>query len=344
VAQAIVPSISDSPSLLAWPEGEYDHFLHEVQATRRSEAQVATGENGAVTTALNGFAARAGLEALQQGGSAADAALTAALTQVARLAERGHWSESGDVLRDAVDITMAGYLHLRSRAALAAAFPGLDFSPAARATPEHAAQLWRRMQAGAAVTSWALPPSHSDDVVAIDAQGNIAAITHTINSVEWGKTAIFVDGVSIGDPGSFQQAAIARAGPGNRLPSRHETGILSQGGVPVLGFASMGSGLHQRTFQALLNVMAYGMTLDEAIDAPDFFLPKSTPQGTRVQLPAGRFPEEVLDAMGYAYDEVDMTRPQLGGDGIWVGIHRDPETGKLRAATNNRKNGAAVAF
>ena len=44
----------------------------------RIRAQVATGKSGAVTVVLNGFAARAGLEALKQGGSAADAALTAA--------------------------------------------------------------------------------------------------------------------------------------------------------------------------------------------------------------------------------------------------------------------------
>lgn len=577
---ATVAPKNGRPPMLAWPVGEYEHYLLEVQAARRERSQVATGKNGAVTVALNGFAARAGLEALKQGGSAVDAALTAALTQVAvtaggpvsyfgilslvvydaesgrvvtlnaewntvrgetdpasipgsvsqrgratmlgtapsgrtalvggfmkgveaahrrygklpfarlfepaidlaergfpvrpgfarvlarragdlsrlpetravftredgsfyeagdvlrqpalartlstiaeqgadymyggrwgqklvaavradggkmtledlrayevlwsdplvakvglpsrepyelhtspppneggtslvealnlalaaRLPERGHWSESGEVLRDAVDVSMAAYLHLRSPGALAAAFPGLDFSPEARATPEHAAQLWRRMQAGARVTNWQPATSHSDDVVTIDAEGNVAALTHTINSVAWGKTGIFVDGVSIGDPASFQQAAVARAGPGNRLPQRTETGIVTQGGVPVLGFASMGSGLHQRTFQALLNVLAHGMTVDEAIDAPDFFFPSFTARGTRVQVPAGRFPRRVLESTGYAYDEVDMTQLGLGTDGVWVAIHRDPETGELRAASNNRKNGAAIAY
>ena len=115
-------------------------------------------------------------------------------------------------------------------------------------------------------------------------------------------------------------------------------------GVPVIGFASMGSGLHQRTFQALLNVTAYGMTIDEAINAPDFFMPKFSSRGTRVQVPAGRFPKRVLAAMGYAYDEVDMSQPGFGGDGIWVAISRNLQTGELRAASNNRKNGAAVAY
>ena len=62
----------------AWPADERTHYLHEVQATTRTTAGVASGSQGAVTVAYNGFAARAGLEALKQGGTAVDAALTAA--------------------------------------------------------------------------------------------------------------------------------------------------------------------------------------------------------------------------------------------------------------------------
>src|SRR5262249_51106088 len=66
----------------AWPKGEYERFL-KGQEMIRTEAGVATGRNGAVTVAYNGLAARAGLEALKQGGNALDAAMTTALTQVA---------------------------------------------------------------------------------------------------------------------------------------------------------------------------------------------------------------------------------------------------------------------
>src|SRR5262245_63463233 len=74
------PIVNLSPT--AWPKGEYERFLR-AQDADRTEAGVATGRNGAVTVAYNGVAARAGLEALKQGGSALDAALTTALTQVA---------------------------------------------------------------------------------------------------------------------------------------------------------------------------------------------------------------------------------------------------------------------
>ena len=61
---------------------DYERFM-EAQLVDRTEAGVATGENGAVTVAYNGLAARAGLEALKQGGNAIDAAMTTSLMQVA---------------------------------------------------------------------------------------------------------------------------------------------------------------------------------------------------------------------------------------------------------------------
>src|SRR5262249_56908078 len=80
MAHAQQRAVNLSPA--AWPKGEYERYL-KAQAVDRTEASVGTGRNGAVTVAYNGLAARAGLEALKQGGNALDAAMTAALTQVA---------------------------------------------------------------------------------------------------------------------------------------------------------------------------------------------------------------------------------------------------------------------
>jgi len=61
-------------------------------------------------------------------------------------------------------------------------------------------------------------------------------------------------------------------------------------------------------------------------------------------VPEGRFPPEVLDAVGYAYQEIDPKEARFGGEGIWVAISRDPETGYLRAGSHNRNNSDAVAY
>jgi len=269
------------------------------------------------------------------------------LARVAGLDKGPHWTESSDSLKKALDITSLVALSYLPAETGAALFPGIDLSPAARVTREHAEALWERIKDGNPLAGWRrTAPMHSDDVVAVDADGNIAAITHSINCVLWGKTAINIGGISIGDPASFQQAAVAATAPGGRLPAPTETGVLLKDGTPVLGFASMGAGLHQRTFQGLLNYTAFGQSVEEAINTADFYLPATdyaTMQST-VVVPGGRFEREVLDGTGLEWTEVEGDDARLGGEGLWVAIERDPETGVINAASHNRNNSAAVAF
>ncbi len=268
------------------------------------------------------------------------------LAVAAGLGTGPHWTKSGAALKKALTVSQVNALGYLPQALKAQIYPGLDFSPASRTSPAFAQDLWKRIEAGASPLRWKAPEGHhSDDVVVIDKDGNIAAITQSINCVDWGRTAINIDGISIGDPGSFQQAAIARVPPGSRLPAPTETGILFKDGAPVLGFASMGSGLHQRTFQALANIMHFGMTVDAAINTADFLLPETDLKTGQLtfRVPKGRFPQSVLDDVGYQYREVDPSDVRFGGEGLWVAISRDPKTGMLRAASHNRNNSAAVA-
>jgi len=269
------------------------------------------------------------------------------LAAAAGLVRDQQWSQSPVALRKAATATQAWILGLIPEAARRQLYPEMDLSDSARITMDHARALWSLIDAGKLPVKWAEEgPKHSDDVVVIDSEGNMAALTQSINCVIWGKTAINVDGVSIGDPASFQQAQIAAAGPGKRLPDPTETGLLLRDGKPVLAFASMGAGLHQRTFQGLLNVAVHGMTVDQAIDAPDFFLPTLDPRagGYVLAVPEGRFPKSVLDGTGIKYLEVGGEGARFGGEGVWVAISRDPKTGELRAASHNRSNSAALAY
>lgn len=269
------------------------------------------------------------------------------LADAAGLCGGEHWTKSSEQLKKALEITQLFGISMFPKEAQNAIYPGIDFSETSRVTKPHAAALWQQIESGKTFTKWKrTTPMHSDDVVAIDGEGNMAAITHSINCVNWGKTGIFVDGISIGDPASFQQAAIARVTPGERLPAPTETGILFKDGVPVVAFASMGAGLHQRTFQGLLNVTCFGMTVEEAINTPDFFLPSVDPatSETTLVVPEGRFDHKVLHGTGYAWREMPLEEARLGGEGKWVAISRNPQTGLLHAASHNRNNSDAVAF
>jgi gamma-glutamyltranspeptidase/glutathione hydrolase len=269
------------------------------------------------------------------------------LAQASGLVDMPHWTADPEALRIALTICNQSELSEMSPADVAKVFPGLDMSPAARVTPAHAKEMWARIQAGQGLRKWVMKgPRHSDDVVAVDAEGNIAAITHSINAVTWGKTAINIDGVSIGDPGSFSQAVIAATGPGKRLPAITETGILFRGGQPAIGFASMGSGLHYRTFQCLQNVTIHGMSVEQAINTADFFVPGVDPKtgDLTIHVPLGRFDRGVLDGTGIAWAEKSLSEARMGGEGKWVAISRNAELGFLHAASHNRSNSDAVAF
>lgn len=269
------------------------------------------------------------------------------LAEAAGLCGGAHWTRSADSLRKALEITQLFAISMFPKTTQAAIYPGIDFSNEPRVTKAHAAALWKQIEAGKTFTKWKRStPMHSDDVVAVDGEGNMAAITHSINCVNWGKTAINIDGISIGDPASFQQAQIAQVKPGARLPAPTETGIVFKDGKPWLAFASMGAGLHQRTFQGLLNVTCFGMDVEQAINTPDIFLPATDPKTGEATLvvPEGRFDHKLLDETGLAWREMPLEEARLGGEGKWVAISRDPQTGMLHAASHNRNNSAAVAF
>ncbi len=256
-----------------------------------------------------------------------------------------HWTESGDALRRALDITQLMLVDHLPTEAVTALFPDLDFSPENRVTREHAARLWKRIENGSPLQWNPLPQRHSDDVVAVDEEGNIAAITHSINCVLWGKPATVVDGITVGDPGAHQQHQIGAVEAGGRLPAPTETGIVFRSGEPVLGFASMGSGLHQKTFQCLLNHLRHGMTVEEAVNKPDFFLPVFDPatEAATASFREGEYDHTVLEATGLAWTEVSSEESRFGGEGYWVAIARDPETGQVEAVSHNRNNSAALA-
>ncbi len=64
-----------------WGEAELAKYL-AMDARPFPNNPPAIGEKGAVSTAFHTAASRAGLEALKNGGSSVDAALTAAMTQI----------------------------------------------------------------------------------------------------------------------------------------------------------------------------------------------------------------------------------------------------------------------
>ncbi|MEQ8764014.1 MAG: gamma-glutamyltransferase [Planctomycetota bacterium] len=218
-----------------------------------------------------------------------------------------------------------------------------------RTSPEHAKQLWKKMKSGSFPITQAPNPKeskHSDGIVVIDRDGNITALVHSINTSSWGETGLFVDGVSIPDSASFQQLQMAEAGAGNRLPDPTEPLIVTKDGKPILGLASIGAGLHQKTVCVLLNLLAFDMGIEDAIAGPSLHLPKFSSAGKGTpQVFEGDFEGELIEGVRSLGLEVEVVSNDLSSRaprGYVVGAILDPESGERRAMSTRVLNSPAL--
>ena len=186
------------------------------------------------------------------------------------------------------------------------------------------------------------PGSHSDYVIAVDRDGNMAALCHSINTAMWGTTGLVVDGIPIPDPAGFQQAALAQVTPGDRLPMPLEPAIALKDDIPVLACSSIGAGLHPATVLGLHRVLALRRPIAAAVEQPlvhsyDIAVGDSiTSILTRAQtgpisrVVDDRFAAKIVDA---ARDAGFAVRPRPADDrtlprGFWAAIGIDPTTGE----------------
>jgi gamma-glutamyltranspeptidase/glutathione hydrolase len=278
------------------------------------------------------------------------------LAEVANVTKHGDYRYSADSLYSLIQIArLQTVLALTPGEELKKVFPGFDPSPESRLSADTTKRLLAILQKKNWYTNllknWYpdVPtgkpsPKHSSAVVAVDEQGNVAAILHSCNCIGWGTTGIFVDGVSIPDAATFQQDAIARAGPGVRLPETTNPVIVLKNGEPVLASSTIGSALHEVTLQNLINVLDLGMDPQHAANQADFQGPflAMTLTGTQRQLTKEvldpGFREKVVDGLKKLGQEIYEGRDGASQSGYWVGIQIDPKTRTLSGGASRRLN------
>lgn len=267
------------------------------------------------------------------------------LMDVMGVREHGHYSRSPEALYELIQAATA--LRTRSFWAMESLqVPGVDLSLASRPRKSTAEALWQAAQRGQvpqALLRARTGSDHSDGVAVVDRQGNVVAMTHTINTSAWGTTGINVDGVSIPDSAKFQQRQIANAGPGARLPDPTSPLIVTRGGKPTISIGSIGSGLHYKTLCVLSSMLDFGMDPKQAIDT-GALMESFTPQ---VQLIGeGEFDPgliQAVTAMGQDF-RVAKGAEMSSGRGYMVVIGIDPATGRLSGAIPGEFLGGAEGY
>ena len=256
----------------------------------------------------------------------------------AGLSKMGHYAESPEAFFWLFQINNLSLLTNYRESTRASFLRESDPTLASLATKAHAQKLWSMMSRGEfALTKTPIveSPKHSEAVVAIDQWGNIAAMVHTCNTVTWGETGMFVDGISIPDAATWQRSKMLEIGPGKRLPDGMEPLIISKNGRPFVALASIGSGLHQATNSVLFNIMDFNMGLKEAVDAPSFHMPP--------QVYSGDFKDELLEKVKKMGLEVEVI-PQAGGAPGWVIGAMIDDKGFRSAVPSKRGNGLALGY
>jgi gamma-glutamyltranspeptidase/glutathione hydrolase len=144
---------------------------------------------------------------------------------------------------------------------------GIDTSSAGQRTKAYAEAL-----AALLPVLYASPDKdthHSNALVAVDKDGNIAVVTHTINSVIWGDTGIVVGGIPIPDSAGFQQFRLAQLRPGDRLPNEIADLLVTDAkGQPVLSSGAIGSSLLPETLRVVVSSIAQHRPLAQVAAAP----------------------------------------------------------------------------
>lgn len=207
--------------------------------------------------------------------------------------------------------------------------PGGDFTYDACAKKENARLIWNSVENGewqdieSHIAQWGhYPPGHSEAIIAMDGEGNVAAVCHTINTDHWGNSGIFVDGVSVPAAGYFQQTRIQKAGPGAYLPDTTNPVLVLRNGMPAMASSCIGSDLQSATVQNLYNMILFDMNMSQSRATGKF---QSLDWRTlNMKVRRGAFSQSLLDAvqnMGLGITLVDNW-----ASAYWIGLRIAPQS------------------
>jgi gamma-glutamyltranspeptidase / glutathione hydrolase len=175
----------------------------------------------------------------------------------------------------------------------------------------------------------------TDHIVAVDKDGNMASLTHSVYGSTF-ATGLVVDGIAMNSGNNFPGNT---AGPGRRVLSPFPPTMVEKDGKPWLAIGS--PGLSSRAVAiTLVNLLGYGKTLEQAVDAPRF-------QGSQAETPMvieTRVPQPVRDRMRTVYGvQVRPTMPYMWHFGSVQAIQRQPD-GTLLGVADPRRAGSTGGY
>ncbi|WP_405806325.1 gamma-glutamyltransferase [Streptomyces sp. NBC_01187] len=193
----------------------------------------------------------------------------------------------------------------------------------------------------------AAPPSPGTiHVSVVDAAGDAVSLTHS-HMASGFVNGLFCEGFQLSGGGSFFQRVMP--GPGERASVYLAPNIVLRDGQPVIVSGSPSVSLVANILQNLVNLIDFGMSVEESVQAPRFGARPHTPErgwqpGNLLE--AGFAPEVLREVRGWADRERLWTRlvnPWNALTGNFEALTLDPATRTIRACADPRRVGAAEA-
>jgi gamma-glutamyltranspeptidase/glutathione hydrolase len=180
--------------------------------------------------------------------------------------------------------------------------------------------------------------AHTTHVTVADAEGNVVAMTQTLEQLFGSKLMARGTGVLLNDTMGLFDPHPGRAGsiaPGKRMTSSMAPTIVLEGGRPrwALGLPG-GRRIFPSVLQSLVNLIDHGMSLQEAVEAPRVWT-----QGQDLEI-EGRVPEPVRAAVAARGHHVS-TMPTVGGGMSAIAFEAD---GTLTGAACWRADGSPIGI
>ncbi|MER7409434.1 gamma-glutamyltransferase [Streptomyces cacaoi] len=192
----------------------------------------------------------------------------------------------------------------------------------------------------------ATPAPGTIHISVVDAAGDTVALTHS-HMCSGFVNGLFAEGFQLSGGGSFFQRVMPQ--PGQRACVYLAPNLVLRDGNPVLVSGSPSVSLVANVLQNLVNILDFGMSIEDSVRAPRFGARPHTPE-------RGWEPGNLLEA---GFDEAVLreVRAWAGRERLWTrvvnpwsaltgnfeGITLDPDTGAARACADPRRVGAAEA-
>jgi gamma-glutamyltranspeptidase/glutathione hydrolase len=184
-----------------------------------------------------------------------------------------------------------------------------------------------------------LAEQHTTSFSIADRDGNAVCVTQSLGSPFGCGVVVPEHGVCLNNFLYWGEAAVGtpnQLGPGAPLALPLAPSIATRDGEPVLVLGTPGSyGICQTQTQVMVQHVEYGLSLQDAIDAP-----RARLWDGRLVLIESRIAPETIDGLRKRGHQIDVGPPWekmlVGG---MQGIVRDPSTGVLSGACDLRRDG-----